>query len=47
MSSENWSLVSLSLLQQDLEAEYRRKMMVKGGGRTVLWSRYFHHKLAL
>ena len=44
---ENWSLVSLSLRQQDREAEYRRNMRVKGGGSTVLWSRYFHHRLAL
>ena len=28
-------------------AEWKRKMMVKGGGKMELWSRYFHQMLAL
>ena len=38
---------SACLLQKVLLAEYRRNIGVKGGGRTVLWSRYFHQMLAL
>ena len=33
--------------QKVLLAEYKRNIGVKGGGRTVLWSRYFHQILAL
>ena len=33
--------------QKVLLAEYNRNIGVKGGGRTVLWSRYFHQILAL
>ena len=47
MSPGNWSLAKWTFFQHWWLAEYSRKMRVKGGGSTVLWSRYFHHKLAL
>ena len=45
--SSSVRILSTFFQQKVLLAEYKRNIGVKGGGRTVLWSRYFHQILAL